>query len=157
MFEINLSDKKYIQERSPYTINQLLGDIGGFAGSVIGIVASIMGLYAPKMFQESITSQVPFKRNKSDSGSRKLSHKFKSAPSDLELEKDDVDALSGGYTYTERLKTSLLKLFCTCFCRKDRDAKHKARAMEFFHDSLDIQNLFNNYLNLSLLIKILMT
>ena len=78
-------------------------------------------------------------------------------PSNLELSKMDVDALFNSYTYTERLKTSLLRLFCKCFCRKDHSAKHKARAMEFFHDSLDIQNLFSNYLNLSLLIKILMT
>ena len=78
-------------------------------------------------------------------------------PSNLELSKMDVDALFNSYTYTERLKTSLMRLFCKLFCRKDQSAKHKARAMEFFHDSLDIQNLFSNYLNLSLLIKILMT
>ena len=67
MFELSLSDKMYIQERSPYSVNQLLGDIGGFAGAITGIISFLMNLYTPKMFEESITSQVPFKRNESDS------------------------------------------------------------------------------------------
>ena len=94
--------------------------------------------------------------NTSSVQAQKFSQRLQ-GPSDLKLEKTDVDSLTKSYVITERLKSSLHRIFCSFLCRKDKAEKHKMRAMDFFHDSLDIQNMFGNYLNLSLLIKILMT
>ena len=71
----------------------------------------------------------------------------------------DVDAISSSYVYAEKLKTNILQLICSCLCCKgwkDRSAKHKARALDYFQSSHDIQNMFSNYVNLNLLTRVMM-
>ena len=61
---LRLSEKKTLYERQAYTLMILIGDIGGFAGAIIGLPAYFLSWYSNKMFSASIYKQLPVKDSK---------------------------------------------------------------------------------------------
>ena len=53
-----MSKNKSYSERRAYTFMDILGDFGGFNGSITFIVSTIFASYSAHMFETSIASQV---------------------------------------------------------------------------------------------------
>ena len=59
-----LSQKKKNHERENYTMLQLIGDSGGFNGSVIGLTTFLLGSYNQQMFETTIFKEMPVKKKR---------------------------------------------------------------------------------------------
>ena len=62
LLELQLSDLKKTYEREVYSFMALLGDFGGFNDGVILIPAILLSLYAEKMFNKALYSELPVKK-----------------------------------------------------------------------------------------------
>ena len=51
---MQLSENKYIYERSVYTFFTLIGDVGGFNGAIIILPTFVMAIYSERMYKGSI-------------------------------------------------------------------------------------------------------
>ena len=51
---MQLSENKYIYERSVYTFFTLIGDVGGFNGAIIILPTFVMAIYSKRMYKGSI-------------------------------------------------------------------------------------------------------
>ena len=60
---------KLLHERKAYTFMQLLGDFGGFNGSIMMISGFLMSFYSSAMFKDSISKEIPVQ---SDTPSHKV-------------------------------------------------------------------------------------
>ena len=47
---MQLSQNKYIYERSAYTFFSMIGDIGGFNGAIIILPTFLMAIYSERMY-----------------------------------------------------------------------------------------------------------
>ena len=51
---MQLSENKYIYERSVYTFFNLIADVGGFNGAIIILPTFVMAIYSKRMYKGSI-------------------------------------------------------------------------------------------------------
>ena len=60
-YRLSLANIKYKYERRAYTFFLLLGDTGGFNGSVIAICSLFMSYYSAAMYSKSVASETPIR------------------------------------------------------------------------------------------------
>ena len=59
-----LSNKKYLYERSVYTLFTLIGDVGGFNGAIVIFPTFFMAIYSERMFKGSISEEIPARKKR---------------------------------------------------------------------------------------------
>ena len=57
-----MTNNKIIYSRSAYTILDLLGDFGGFNGSIFIILSLITSAYSARIYKEQIAQEIPLQR-----------------------------------------------------------------------------------------------
>ena len=60
--KIEMTTQKIIQFRQAYTLFDLLGDFGGFNGSVLMILSSLMTAYSARIYRDQIAREIPLQR-----------------------------------------------------------------------------------------------
>ena len=59
-----LSNRKYLYERSVYTLFTLIGDVGGFNGAIVILPTFLMAIYSERMFKGSISEEIPARKKR---------------------------------------------------------------------------------------------
>ena len=54
-----MTNSKVIHSRQAYTLFDLLGDFGGFNGSVVMIIGFVITAYSARMYQDQIAREIP--------------------------------------------------------------------------------------------------
>ena len=59
-----MSEKKNYYERKAYTFMDLLGEFGGYNGSLLMICSFFVSFYSAKMYSSSVANQLPYRNKK---------------------------------------------------------------------------------------------
>ena len=170
MIYISLSDKIQIYERRPFTIMEFLGDLGGFLSIITFGFSSLMGPYAKARFEQEVFSQIPIKIERAQ-GKRLTRSQRKDQRNDFldkmlnteqpVLSKYDADLLNEEVDLITKIsvpfKILIMDFFCSspcCKCRRKerRKARILKQMMTSLNNRIDIRSIFNNSINLSLII-----
>ena len=65
-----MTTTKLLYSREAYTLFNLLEDFGGFTGSIIMVFSLIVSGYSERMYQDSISRELPLQKNRFPSGVR---------------------------------------------------------------------------------------
>ena len=80
---------KYSYERKAYTFFLLLGDAGGFNGSVMSVCSAFLSYYTAAMYKKAVASETPIRRVQKN---KKPSQKEKGGAILNKIFKDDATA-----------------------------------------------------------------
>ena len=72
-----LSPQVTTYEREAYTLMTLIADVGGFNGAIIILPSFFMSIYSSKMYEESVSREIPTKRRKRNQTANSLRNKLK--------------------------------------------------------------------------------
>jgi len=59
-----MTNDKLLITRQAYSVFDILGDFGGFNGSVFMILSTIFKVYSARIYRDQIAKKIPFKRKK---------------------------------------------------------------------------------------------
>ena len=63
-FTIEMSNNKVIITRQAYSVFDILGDFGGFNGSIFMILSTIFTAYSARIYHDQIAKEIPLERKK---------------------------------------------------------------------------------------------
>ena len=96
--EIKMTDRQVLHSRQAYNVLDLLGDFGGFNGSVFMLFSFVTTAYSSKMYRNQISQEIPIQRKKLRQGTKQAIVRFRSKFSSVEdsptLEQSDINTLN---------------------------------------------------------------
>ena len=127
----------------------LIGDVGGFNAAIILLPAYVMSYYSARMYEESISQEIPVRRPpKNPRGSQSphgqtLKERLKSTDAGNDtLEIKDVRELYENVSRTFFLKPDYMRAFLDCLkicCKQSKEAKLRKKIHKRFDKVLDIR------------------
>ena len=160
---IQLSDKKRQFERTVYSVIDLLGDAGGFYGAIVSVFSSIVSWYSTRMYQASISNEMPVKANGRRTKRKSSLQRKLDSPNwqNSSLAPDDIKILADEVKRVENNKLSFCDSICGSvkFLCRERSKKQrlKKKTTELFENQLDIRSFVSVQKNLALLIWLMLT
>ena len=139
----------------------LLGDFGGYNGSLLMICGFFVSFYSARMYLSSVADQLPFANKKFQKANKeKLTALKAKVLADEALDQEDVGLLSKSILSVKQgFKVSFFKTLCfmKLICRNDRDMRVQSKIQDTFEQCLDVRQLVDNYFKLNCLLKLLLT
>ena len=138
---------------------EALGDFGGFNDGVLIFPAILMQIYSSRMYLQSLFSLLPVKQTKISGGRKKMKDKLDQDPSPFELTEADTEMLAeeSGRLGLRKNSWILNLCFSKCLCRKSRGMRLQEKAIAQFEDSLDIRSIVKTRIDLSILLRSLLS
>ena len=158
--ELYLSDLEKTYEREVYTFMEALGDFGGFNDGVLIIPAILMHIYSSKMYLQALFSLLPVKKIKISGARKRMKDKLnEGSSSPFELTEADAQMLAKESGRVRLQTNSWLSNLCfvKCICRKSRGMRLQEKAIAQFEDSLDIRSIVKTRIDLSILLRVLLS
>ena len=93
---ISISNRKNSLDRQVYSLLTLASDVGGFNGAIVIIPTYLMSFYSLRMFNASLLEEMPVRKNKKKTRSKKINNlkkKLSNGTQGEALDKEDVNDL----------------------------------------------------------------
>ena len=161
--KISISNRKNSLDRQVYSLLTLASDVGGFNGAIVIIPTYLMSFYSLRMFNASLLEEMPVRKNKKKTRSKKINNlkkKLSNGTQGETLDKVDVNDLYRKLQQTTiAMKTQFFKSLCffKLFCKNDRELRFRKRAESLFEERLDIRSFIKLQASLALLLDLFLT
>ena len=117
-YTFSLSKIQKSFSRKAYTFMELVGDVGGFNSAVVILPKIFMSFYSAKVYEKSISSQIPVRddnrkrrRNQSNLKAKlKRSNQSRTGNEIYMLDKGDINEMCESVKGAQRLKPSYFKV-----------------------------------------------
>ena len=148
--------------RKAYTLLDLLGDFGGFNDAILFLFSLPMGFYASSMYSLDIAGLFkPQNMRQKKQGETVLLKELSSKDRSSDKLHENEKALIFGSMLTgaaDSVRLTFFKALCYCkwLCKRNRELRIQNAANERFDEALDVKALYQNYMNLKLLIDVIL-
>ena len=154
-----LSDNIVIENRTRYSVWDLLGDVGGFNDGLILVCQLLTSAYTAASFRTKYLASSYFDSDNDADSRSSPGHRITMAKLKEQDSKNIIDpsAFEKALTSAESLKQSFIRNLFFCKCQTKRQKMLQSRVMDDMTEQLDIRSFLKMYLDVRLLLKRTMT
>ena len=154
-----LSDSIVIENRTRFSIWDLLGDVGGFNDGLVLVCQLITSAYTAASFRTKYLASSYFDSNNDADSRSSPGHRITMATLKEQDNSSMLDpsAFERALTSAKSLKNSFMRNLLFCKCQSKRQKLLQSRVMDDMTEQLDIRSFLKMYLDVRLLLKRTMT